>query len=178
MASEMGWEVSNLSASEARYPSVFALSVVFGGTVGLTAFSMLGLSGGAGFVLGFATCFLVLASAVLSARTRAETVLLNQMALSRSQWFNRVAEDLAGLESLRREERFTKEEDIHRVIEELEANLQQAQRLSSALHAYRLVNRERFSDRAVHWAAVSAALITSLQLSMQLIRDMTEQRRD
>lgn len=66
-------QISRSSAlSATRYPSVFALSVVFGGTIGLTAFSMLGLSGGAGFLIGFALSFVALASAVLVARARLE----------------------------------------------------------------------------------------------------------
>jgi len=60
-------------ASERRYPSVFALSVVFGGAIGLTTFSMLGLSAGGGFLVGSTLVFLALASAVLISRARSES---------------------------------------------------------------------------------------------------------
>lgn len=46
-------EVANAPSSVRRYPSVFAFSVVFGGAIGLTTFSMLGLLGGRGFLVGF-----------------------------------------------------------------------------------------------------------------------------
>ena len=59
-------------ASERRYPSVFALSVVFGGSIGLTTFSMLGWPAGGGFLVGFTLVFLALASAVLISRARSE----------------------------------------------------------------------------------------------------------
>lgn len=66
-------KVATSLASERRYPSVFALSIVFGGGVGQTAFSMLGLPAGGGFLVGSAMVFLALASAVLISRARSES---------------------------------------------------------------------------------------------------------
>lgn len=73
MNDEAPSKVATHLASEHRYPSVFALSVVFGGGIGQTAFSMLGLSAGGGFLVGFTLVFLPLASAVLISRARSES---------------------------------------------------------------------------------------------------------
>lgn len=64
---------SKVATSQRRYPSVFALSIVFGGGIGQLAFSVLGLPPASGFLVGFAVVFLALASAVLTSRARSES---------------------------------------------------------------------------------------------------------
>ncbi len=66
-------KVATYLVSKSRYPSVFALSVVFGGGIGQIAFSTLGLSPASGFLVGSAVVFLALTSAVLISRGRSES---------------------------------------------------------------------------------------------------------
>lgn len=56
------------------YPSVFAIAVVFGGTLGMTIASLAGYESGAGFLFGSAAVFLTLGAAVLVARHRERLV--------------------------------------------------------------------------------------------------------
>jgi hypothetical protein len=49
-------------------PSVFAISLVFGGGLGMTAAAAFGLDAGGGFVVGAASVFMLLSIAVLQAR--------------------------------------------------------------------------------------------------------------
>lgn len=50
-------------------PSAFAIAIIFGGTAGLTISHKIGLSGGAGFLLGFFFLFILLVFAILKARS-------------------------------------------------------------------------------------------------------------
>jgi len=69
----------NMSASTKphgrQYPSVFAIAVVFGGVVGMVIASLLQLSTGIGFLLGFVVVFLSLGTAVVMARQRKSDLL-------------------------------------------------------------------------------------------------------
>jgi hypothetical protein len=168
--------------AEPRYPSVFALSVVFGGTIGLTAFSMLGLSGGAGFLIGFALSFGALASAVLVARARQETYVeadrLRELVFLSAQLSSSLADEVPSrmLELLHRQERSIRDPMLLRRIAQLDSTLEEARRLSLELHKYRVRPPEDLADRTAQWMAVSAAVITTLQLTMQLVRDLSEHR--
>jgi len=51
---------------DSEYPSAFAISVVFGGAVGMAAFPALGLPAGGGFFVGFSCVFLVFFGIALS----------------------------------------------------------------------------------------------------------------
>lgn len=63
-----GEPIGNSQMNQSEYPSAFAISVVFGGAVGMSAFSALELPAGGGFLLGFSCVFIVfLALAVYNA---------------------------------------------------------------------------------------------------------------
>ena len=49
-------------------PSAFAISVVFGGTIGLVAANLLGYDGGAGFFIGAGLVFFILANLIIQSR--------------------------------------------------------------------------------------------------------------
>ena len=60
-------------------PSAFAIAIIFGGTVGLTISHKIGLSGGAGFLLGFFFLFILLVAAILKARSDTRDELIAEL---------------------------------------------------------------------------------------------------
>ncbi len=73
-------------------PSAFAIAIIFGGTVGLTVSHKIGLSGGAGFLLGFFFLFILLVTAILKARSDKRDELIakleNKILTFRKKIFN------------------------------------------------------------------------------------------
>jgi hypothetical protein len=57
-----------MQPAPAKPPSVFALSVVFGGAIGMTAASAFGLNAGGGFIVGASLVFLLLSVGVFISR--------------------------------------------------------------------------------------------------------------
>jgi len=60
-------------------PSAFAIAIIFGGTAGLTISHKIGLSGGAGFLLGFFFLFILLVIAILKARSDKRDELIAEL---------------------------------------------------------------------------------------------------
>jgi|GEM_PF-5395857 len=57
----------SVANKESNLPSVFALSMVFGGGIGMVASNLLGYTGGPGFVIGSLGIFLFLAATAIIA---------------------------------------------------------------------------------------------------------------
>ncbi|MCU7834995.1 MAG: hypothetical protein KZQ83_07025 [gamma proteobacterium symbiont of Taylorina sp.] len=60
-------------------PSAFAIAITFGGTVGLTISHKIGLSGGAGFLLGFFFLYILLVIAILKSRSDKRDELIAEL---------------------------------------------------------------------------------------------------
>lgn len=60
-------------------PSAFAIAITFGGTMGLTISHKIGLSGGAGFLLGFFFMFILLVIAILKSRSDQRDELIAEL---------------------------------------------------------------------------------------------------
>lgn len=159
-------------------PSVFAIAVVFGGTSGLTISSLLGVTGGGGFLLGTFVVFIALSSAVLISRARSEQHVeseqLRKLVFLATQLSADISERLPVkmMEIVRSQEHYVTDKEFVRQMEILDSKLQEAQHASQQLHEYKTRPTASAAERTAEIIAVSAAVLTALQLVMQLVRDL------